>query len=95
MADEQPAVSASEGSEFQIELDSRPGTGAIWYLKSSTGPELVRQETDAKTNDAGGVTAQKFIFRANRPGSHEIEFELKRPWEKEVRRRVNARVNVN
>ena len=94
-ADQRFHVSIHQGEEFQVELDSNPGSGALWYLTAdSDGPRLVRQETVAQRLDIGGAAIQRFVFCWDQSGTHDLHFELKRVWESHVRRRATVTVQT-
>ena len=84
------------GEEFAIRLDSIPGTGAIWHVAQGPGgADLVREISESHGTDIRSPATQTFVFRSTLPGTHELRFELKRGWEREVRRRAVAVVSVS
>ena len=68
---------------FDVELGSGPSTGYVWRLAAHP-PEVrlldsdFRQAPDAAIGDGG---TQVFHLVADAPGSFEVCFVLKRPWE--------------
>ena len=95
-ASEQPLV-AAVGQEIHIDLESFPGSGTIWEYRGGTSDTLVfLGETRTKIDETiGGPVRQSFRFRANRPGSYELLFDLKRPWERETRRSKRILLRAN
>ena len=88
-------VDAEVDQEFEVALDARPGMGAIWYYAAATEePELIRQNSEPQTTALGTIVRQRFVFRGTRPGRHELRFELKRSWERTVRRQAIASVSI-
>ena len=86
--DETLTVIARTGQEFSVDLKSTPGSGAIWYYAPLSGaPALAREDRTPDAN-IGGALLQTFVFRADATGERTLTFELKRSWEKVVRRRV-------
>lgn len=78
-----------------VELESIPGSGAIWYyVPSSDMVKLAREERKASA-EIGGALLQVFVFRAEVPGTYILNFELKRAWEHVVRRRTSVTVSVS
>jgi predicted secreted protein len=82
--DEPIRVAAAQ--PFDVELGSGPSTGYVWRLAAHP-PEVrlvesdFRQAPDAAIGDGG---TQVFQLVADSPGSFEVCFVLKRPWEDEV-----------
>jgi len=70
---------------FDVELGSGPSTGYVWRLAAHP-PEVrlldsdFRQAPDAAIGDGG---TQVFHLVADAPGTFEVGFVLKRPWEGE------------
>jgi predicted secreted protein len=95
-SEERETLEAVTGQEVEVALESFPGSGAIWHHHNAA-PEILEflGETRTATDESiGGAVRQSFRFRADRPGSYELSFELKRPWEREVRRRKTILVRV-
>ncbi len=76
--------------EFVILADGNITTGFSWYYcgkDTVDGVELKRndyftEKTDRIVSGAPGVF--QFVFEAKKAGRHELTFEYKRPWEKDV-----------
>jgi predicted secreted protein len=93
--DEQLQRSASAGQEFVVDLESTPGSGAIWYYVPLPGVTMLAREERKPSASIGGTLVQTFVFRAETAGTYVLNFELKRVWESTVRRRVSVTVSVN
>ena len=82
--------------EFVILADGNITTGFSWYYSGKDtvdGVELKRndyvtEKTDRIVSGAPGVF--RFYFEAKKAGRHELTFEYKRPWEKDVEPTVNT-----
>jgi Chagasin family peptidase inhibitor I42 len=73
--------------EVVIELEATPGAAMMWQRPNPpAGCQLSEGEIVPKPGSAiGGQALQRFVFCCVRPGQVELLFELKRPWESEVR----------
>jgi predicted secreted protein len=87
-------VSARTGQEFKVELQTYPGSGAMWRYASSDGPQLVRKTTQTLEDSIGAAAFQVFTLRGDNPGSYDLIFELKRAWEASPRDRKEIKVDV-
>ena len=86
--DQEFHIKAAE--EFVILADGNITTGFAWYY---TGKDTV-DGVELKKNDyihpkTNGITSGapgkfQFVFEAKKAGRHELKFEYKRPWEKDV-----------
>ena len=82
--------------EFVILADGNITTGFSWYYcgkDTVDGVELKKndyftEKTDRIVSGAPGVF--QFVFEAKKAGRHELTFEYKRPWEKDVEPTVNT-----
>jgi predicted secreted protein len=89
-------LSVAKGQDFHVELQSYPGSGALWsWVPSSDGPRLVSETTHAQDESIGSGALQVFAFQAEAPGTHTLVFELKRPWESSSRSRKEITVEVS
>ena len=76
--------------EFVILADGNITTGFAWYYcgkDTVDGVELKKNEyINPKTNGmvCGAPGVFQFVFEAKKAGRHELKFEYKRPWEKDV-----------
>jgi len=93
--DQQLQRSAHPGEEFAIDLESTPGSGAIWYYVPISGAPTLAREERKPSDNIGGTLIQTFVFRAGAPGTCLLHFELRRAWEEIVRRRVSVTVSVS
>ena len=86
--------------EFVIFADGNMTTGFEWYYcgkDTVDGVELKEndyetEETDPDICGAPGVFS--FVFEAKKAGRHELKFEYKRSWEKDVEPTVKSIVIV-
>ena len=87
--DEQMEIrSVALGKELEISLESNPGSGVLWSYKPPQAPNGIESlgETRTPLDEAvGSCVRQSFKFKFSIPGTFELHFEFKRPWEKEVR----------
>ena len=93
--DQQLQRSARVGEEFAVDLESTPGSGAIWYCVPFSDAVILAREERKPSDDIGGTLLQTFVFHADAPGTYLLHFELKRAWEKIVRSRVSVTVSVS
>ena len=76
--------------EFVILADGNITTGFSWFYCSKDtvdGVELKKNDyIHPKTNGitSGAPGKFQFVFEAKKAGRHELKFEYKRPWEKDV-----------
>ncbi len=86
--------------EFVILADGNITTGFSWYYcgkDTVDGVELKKNEyIDPKTNGivCGAPGVFQFVFDAKKAGRHELKFEYKRPWEKDVKPTVKTIIVV-
>ena len=86
--DQEFHIKAAE--EFVILADGNITTGFAWYYTGKDtvdGVELkkddyIHPKTNGMTSGAPGMF--QFVFEAKKPGRHELKFEYKRPWEKDM-----------
>ncbi len=81
-------VKAAE--EFVILADGNITTGFAWYYTGKDtvdGVELKKNDYVTEKRDrivSGAPGIFRFYFEAKKAGRHELKFEYKRPWEKDV-----------
>jgi len=90
----QDNLSVTRGEKFNVELRNYPGSGALWDFVLPEGIEFIEKATKPLGEGIGGEVLQVFTFRSDTPGSHNLVFELKRPWEATSRRRKTITVKV-
>lgn len=79
-------LQASAGQALTIALQSMPGAGVVWLLPGApAGCTLSESASQASGAGVGGPSLQHFVLTCSRAGQHHLRFELKRPWEAEVR----------
>jgi predicted secreted protein len=89
-------ISVGRDQEFNVELQSYPGSGAKWqFVPQSDGPRLVKQDSRPNDKSIGAAATQVFTFRADAPGTYKLLFELKRAWEPTARNRKEINVVVS
>jgi inhibitor of cysteine peptidase len=76
------------GGELSTELPFSAGTGYAWVAKDFDAGvlSLVSQESKSESTDGkvGGPMVEHFVFKGLATGETTIEFELRRPWEKDA-----------
>ena len=79
-------LQAAAGQPLRIELEAMPGAGVVWALPAAPpGCRLDALESQPAGAGVGGATLQRFTLICDQAGRHSLRFELKRPWESEVR----------
>jgi predicted secreted protein len=75
------------GQPLEISFESFPGSGAIWYLQTALPNGCRITQKDARETDGGigGGATQIFLLECAEAAEFELEFILKRVWEKTVR----------
>jgi predicted secreted protein len=70
---------------FEVPLEGQPTAGYRWELiltPAAVGKvALVEERWDPDVTRAGGPAVQRFRFRALSPGTLELTFLYRRPWE--------------
>ena len=94
MADTQINLTAQAGEHVEVALQSTPSTGAIWRLAPDVRRPDSLEEHREPTPGVGGAVTQLFTFCYAKPGEYQLAFDLKRPWEPEVRNHVRVTVEV-
>ena len=90
----QDNLSVTRGERFSVELKNYPGSGALWDFVLPEGIEFIEKTAKPLGEGIGGEVLQVFTFRSDTPGSHNLVFTLKRPWESAARRRKVITVQV-
>ena len=87
-------LTANAGGRFSVEFDETAGTGYRWTPVAL--PSGIQLEGDEMTaNPAlGGGGRHVFHFSASHLGLHQIDFELKRPWEDQAIKSHRVQVQV-
>ena len=86
--DQEFHIKAAE--EFVILADGNITTGFAWYYTGKDtvdGVELKKNDYVTEKRDrivSGAPGIFRFYFEAKKAGRHELKFEYKRPWEKDV-----------
>ena len=79
-------LQASAGQALTIELESTPGAGVVWQLPAApAGCTLSNAGAVQSGAGVGGSATQCFVLVCSQAGKRHLRFELKRPWEAEVR----------
>ena len=81
---------------FDISLDANFGTGFSWYPADTLKEvQLVDYQTSQKVTDSGGVVdVQKWRWMALKPGSYNMDFIYRRPWEKKPKDAKTYRMTI-
>ena len=79
-------LQASAGQALTIELESTPGAGVVWQPPAApAGCTLSDAGALPSSSGVGGSATQRFVLVCQQAGQRHLRFELKRPWESEVR----------
>ena len=79
-------LQASTGQALTIELESFPGAGLTWQAPAApAGCSLSAADSQPTGVGVGGPARQRFVLTCHQPGERQLRFELKRPWEAELR----------
>lgn len=79
-------LQASAGQPLTVQLESMPGAGVVWQASAApAGCSLTEADSAAAGAGVGGPTLQRFTLTCGQAGERHLRFELKRPWESEVR----------
>ena len=88
-------LQANAGQALTIALESMPGAGVTWQAPAApAGCSLTAADSLPTGTGVGGPALQRFVLTCDQPGERQLRFELKRPWEAEVRAAQPAVVNV-
>jgi inhibitor of cysteine peptidase len=91
-------VTIPVGSSMIVRLEAKPGTGYGWQLVRDGSPQLHLEtppvfEPRSKL-EAGGVEDEVFRFRVQMPGTADLEFHYRRPWDKQTPAAKTFRVRI-
>ena len=79
-------LQASAGQALTIALESTPGAGVVWQLPAApAGCTLSEAGALPSGGGVGGSATQRFVLTCHQAGERHLRFELKRPWEAELR----------
>ena len=97
-ADQDRTVKVTTGGQVTVKLPWSPGTGYDWVL-TRNDPSMLLREGEARTEPAkepmpGAPETRVFLFKALKPGSTALEFQSRRPFEKDVAPQEVFRVQV-
>lgn len=81
-----------------VRLEAKPGTGYGWQLVRDGSPQLHMEtppvfEPRSKL-EAGGDEDEVFQFRVQMPGTVDLEFHYRRPWDKQSPAAKTFRVRI-
>ena len=81
-----------------VRLEAKPGTGYGWQLVRNGSPQLHMEtppvfEPRSKL-EAGGDEDEVFQFRVQMPGTVDLEFHYRRPWDKQTPAAKTFRVRI-
>ena len=97
-ADKDRTVKVGTGGQVIVRLSWSPGTGYDWAL-TQNDPSALRQEGEASSEPAkqpmpGAPEVRIFHFKALKAGSTALEFQSRRPFEKDAPPLESFRVQV-
>lgn len=97
-ADKDQTVKVATGGQVTVKLSWSPGTGYDWAL-TQNDPALLRQEGEGRSEPAkepkpGAPETRVFLFKALKAGSTALEFQSRRPFEKDASPMESFRVQV-
>ena len=79
-------LQASTGQPVSILLESTPGAGVVWQAPAAPAHcSLSDAGAQPSGSGVGGSATQRFVLTCSQAGEQHLRFELKRPWESEVR----------
>jgi inhibitor of cysteine peptidase len=83
------AVSLKVGAVLEVRLDANHTTGYSWVAAPTANPVLVRQgkakyKENAPDGKVGAGGVEVWRFRTVKTGKQALQFEYRRPWEKNV-----------
>ena len=80
---ETTAVTATPGTEIELQLAAAPTTGYAWEPRIIPAGLVIagRSHTPADPSTIGGTGTDTFRVRVTAAGSYDLVFVLKRPWE--------------
>lgn len=95
-AEAKTQLSVAPDQDFDVELESYPGSGAKWqFIPQGDVPRLVQQTTRVSDQGIGAAATQIFTFHSDAPGTYQLVFELKRAWEPSARNRKEIKIDVS
>ena len=85
------------GQPLEISFESFPGSGAVWYLETAlpNGCRIAQKDARETNGGIGGSMKQMFLLECTETAEFELEFVLKRVWEKTVRNSRRILIQVN
>ncbi len=79
-------LQTTAGQALRIELTSMPGAGVVWQAPAApAGCSLSATGSAPVGAGVGGAALQGFVLTCQKAGQQHLRFELKRPWESEIR----------
>jgi predicted secreted protein len=82
-----PVIRLKEGQKHEIQLKDNSGsTGYVWSFTVDTLTAQVRKGKIVKINPLMTISAymQTYVITGKKKGKTQLEFLLKRPWEKDA-----------
>ena len=78
-------ASVKFGNSFSVEFDEMASAGYLWSAESKDGLTVTKDSKLAGDGiGIGAALTAKFTVEASKPGTYEIDFTYKRPWENEA-----------
>jgi predicted secreted protein len=86
---------ADPSGRFTVELEEPAASGYSWTpVALPPGVQLEGDDVSPAEALLGGVRRHVFRFAATQAGRHQLDFELKRPWEEQAAESRQVKVQV-
>jgi predicted secreted protein len=86
---------ADASGRFRVELEEPAASGYRWTPGAlPPGIQLEGDEVTPAEAVVGGVSRHVFRFAATQAGRHQLDFELKRPWEETAAESRQVQIQV-
>lgn len=86
------------GSSVIVRLEAIPGTGYGWQLVHNGSPQLQLEGPPVfeprSSVEAGGIEDEVFRFRVQLPGTADLEFHYRRPWDRQASAAGTFRIRI-
>jgi predicted secreted protein len=83
------------GEALSVQFTEAASAGYLWSATEATGSLQISKSRKTMGHGVGGFGTVEFTAVADVPGTYEIEFVHKRPWNDEVAEAVLYRLHVN
>jgi len=83
------------GEELQLKFNEASGAGFQWTYEAAAGLKVSEDPAAPDAGeDVGSDTVAGFTVTGLKPGTHNVQFTLKRPWETKPRETRNYTIVV-